>query len=200
MIGIYNYTVLLTYFSLFSGCLGIVFSLSGGEYSNLGIFFLLFCGLCDGFDGIVANTKVNRTSYEKKFGIQIDTLADLVSFGLLPFSIGISIYRTSNFLQNLSSFLFVEMIIYAVLLFYVLSALIRLAHFNVTEEERQQKEGGIRKYYTGLPVTSASIILPLVVLLQYIVPMDVSILYFIIIFIMAFLFISKFRIKKLSLK
>ena len=45
--------------------------------------------------------------------------------------------------------------------FYLLCALIRLAWFNVDEEERQEKEQGSRRVYYGLPVTSAALIFPL---------------------------------------
>ena len=87
MIGVYDYTVVLTYLSMVSASLGIVISLSG--YPYLGVFFLLVCGLFDGFDGKVASKKQNRSSYEKNFGIQIDTLSDLVAFGILPACIGV---------------------------------------------------------------------------------------------------------------
>ena len=61
MIGIYDYTVVLTYLSLLSAGTGIVVALSGQGHPFLGIFFLLFCGLCDAFDGKVASTKKNRS-------------------------------------------------------------------------------------------------------------------------------------------
>ena len=88
MIGYYDYTVLLTYFSLVSAGLGILISLHGDCHPYIGVFFLLFCGLCDAFDGKVARTKKNRTEEECKFGIQIDSLSDLVAFGVLPACIG----------------------------------------------------------------------------------------------------------------
>ena len=43
---------------------------------------------------------------------------------------------------------------------YLLCALIRLAYFNVLEEERQQGETEKRQWYLGLPVTSSALILP----------------------------------------
>ena len=62
MIGFYNYTVVLTYLSLLSASAGIVVSLGGLGHPYIGSFFLLFCGLCDAFDGKVARTKEDRTS------------------------------------------------------------------------------------------------------------------------------------------
>jgi len=78
--------------------------------------------------------------------------------------------------------------------------MIRLAYFNVTEEERQETETGSRKFYLGLPVTSASLIFPTVALLQYLVPADLTWLYIVAIVITGALFITPFKIKKLGLK
>ena len=82
MIGVYDYTVILTYLSLLSGASGIIVCLKGIGHPYLGMFFLLFSGLCDTFDGKVARSKKNRTEREKRFGIQIDSLSDLVAFGV----------------------------------------------------------------------------------------------------------------------
>ena len=88
MLGYYNYTVILTYLSLVSAGLGITISLMGAGHPFLGTFFLLFCGLCDAFDGEIARRKKDRTEDEIKFGVQIDSLSDLVAFGVLPAIIG----------------------------------------------------------------------------------------------------------------
>ena len=86
MIGIYGYTVILTYANLIFGVMGIFVSFTGNlSYSFL---LLILAGICDMFDGVVAKTKKNRTWKEKNYGIQIDSLADLVSFCVLPTIIG----------------------------------------------------------------------------------------------------------------
>ena len=46
------------------------------------------------------------------------------------------------------------------LVFYVLCALIRLAYYNVTEEERINDNKGPREFYEGLPVTNSALIFP----------------------------------------
>lgn len=197
MIGFYNYTVILTYMSLLSAGSGIIVSLSGKGHPYLGVFFLLFSGLCDAFDGKVARTKKNRSELEKGFGIQIDSLSDIVAFGVLPACIGVAMIRTSSFMNSsVAGNLIVRLCFYAVLLLYMLSSLIRLAYFNVTEEERQKTDKGVRKYYTGLPVTSAALIFPTVLLLQYITPCDITLLYFIVTAITGYLFLSKLQVKK----
>lgn len=203
MIGFYDYTVILTYLSLVSSTTGIIVTLSGGGHPYIGAMLLLFCGLCDAFDGKVARMKKNRTKMECNYGIQIDSLSDLVAFGVLPACIGFALFRTSDFLKTLRDNNLLEVcrfVLMGILVLYVLAAMIRLAYFNVTEEERQSTEGGVRKTYTGLPVTSASIILPTVLLLSYAIPKDIAIVYFPVVLLMAILFVSKIQIKKPQMK
>ena len=206
MLGFYDYTVLLTYLSLVSAGTGIVVSLSGGGHPFIGVFLLLFCGLCDAFDGKVARTKKNRTDMERRYGIQIDSLTDLVAFGVLPACIGLAMLRTSPIMKMLRHRcperveVFLVGVLGAIMVLYILAAMIRLAYFNVTEEERQRTEGGVRQYYTGLPVTSASLIFPLVLLLQYIVPVDVTPVYFVTALLTGFAFLSRIQIRKPTLK
>ena len=207
MIGFYDYTVVLTYLSLLSAGTGIFVTLSGPGHPYWGTFFLLFCGLCDAFDGIVARTKKNRTETERNFGIQIDSLSDLIAFGVLPACIGMSLIKTSPMLSFVGlggdnvPVIVLSFIFFSVLVLYILAAMVRLAYFNVTEEERQRTEGGARKTYVGLPVTSAALIFPSIMLFRYIIdPIDISILYFPVILITGCLFLSKFNLPKPKLR
>ncbi|MDO4650680.1 MAG: CDP-alcohol phosphatidyltransferase family protein, partial [Eubacteriales bacterium] len=102
MLGFYDYTVWLTYLSLLSAGAGILASLQGGGHPYMGVFFLLVSGLCDAFDGRVARTKKNRTQMEKNFGVQIDSLADLVAFGVLPICIGSAMLRVYETIPNMT--------------------------------------------------------------------------------------------------
>ena len=146
MIGFYNYTVILTYMSLISAITGMTFAHAG--VFGAAIFCLALSGFFDMFDGKVARTKKDRTEAEKRFGIQIDSLADIVCFGVSP---AILCYRMG--MRGLTGV--------AILLFYVLAGLIRLAWFNVSEEVRQDETEEKRKYYQGLPITSMAVLLPL---------------------------------------
>jgi CDP-diacylglycerol--serine O-phosphatidyltransferase len=145
MLGFYNYTVIATYLSVASASVGIWFVLEGKP--TAAVFCLLSCGILDMFDGKIARTLKTRTPDEKRFGIQIDSLSDILAFGVLPAAIGFSVFGNS-----------VLFLILAVI--YVLAALIRLAYFNVTEETRQDKTDEVRKFFTGLPVTTASFTFP----------------------------------------
>ncbi len=203
MIGFYDYTVVLTYLSLLSAGAGILVSLSGMGHPYFGSFFLLFCGLCDAFDGKVARMKKDRTETGKNYGIEIDSLSDLLAFGALPACIGAALIRRSTALgsafaasPNAWMATAVSFVLHAVLVLYILAAMIRLAYYNVTEQERQTKEAGERKYYLGLPVTSSALIFPTVLLLQYILPADITMFYVAAILLTAFLFLLRFQIKK----
>jgi len=112
LIGFYNYTVVLTYISLISSLVGMRFAYVGKI--GLAIACLAFSGFCDMFDGVVARTKKNRTNDEKNFGIQLDSLCDVVCFGVLP---AVILYFCGvNTVYGI-----------AILVFYALCAVIRLA-------------------------------------------------------------------------
>ncbi len=204
MIGFYNYTVLLTYISLMSASVGIAISFKSPA---LGMFFLLFCALCDSFDGKIARLKKDRSETECKFGIQIDSLSDIVAFGVLPTCIGGGLLFKSKYMYfaggRLYQLLF-TVVGFAIMAFFVLAALIRLAYFNVTEEERQKNEGGARKYYLGLPVTLGALIMPIpfafLTILGKFLNYDLTYIYFIAMILVAVAFISKFHLRKPTAK
>ena len=207
MIGYYNYTVLLTYLSLASATTGIVISLTGEGHPFVGMFFMLFCALCDAFDGKVARTKTDRTPEECAFGIQIDSLSDIVAFGVLPVCIGAALLKRDLFVAMqvepaLGKVTLVLLV--AVMALYLLAGMIRLAYFNVTEEKRQETETGARKYYYGLPITSASLIFPTILLLDFILDkaklFDITPIYFAVMAICAIAFVAKFQLKKPGLR
>lgn len=185
-IGVYDYTVILTYISLISSVFGITQAIHG-DYKTA-IFCLAFSGICDAFDGRVARTKKNRTEDEKNFGIQLDSLCDVICFGVFPALI--------CYLLGVRG-----MIGLAIIFFYCLCAVIRLAFFNVLEANRQKTEGGCNKTYRGLPVTSISFILPIAFWLQFILPdlIFLSLLH-ILLLLVGFLFILDFPIRKPDLK
>ena len=144
LLGIYNYTVILTYFGMLTGYTGIIMALKGELHGAL--VCLLVAGICDMFDGKVASTKKDRTVQERRFGIQIDSLSDLICFGALP-AVIIATVAASPVSYGLAGF-------------YLLCGLIRLAWFNVDEEERQSNSAGTREIYYGLPITTSALLIP----------------------------------------
>ena len=179
-IGFYNYTVVLTYLGAAAAVCGIFFCAEGNPY--LGAICLLFAGLTDMFDGKIAST-MERTPDQKAFGIQIDSLCDLISFGVLPVALGYGI--------GLRGFVF-----YLSAAVYLLAAVIRLAYFNVDELSRQKTEDGVRRFYYGLPVTSAAALFPLVYGIGEYLGSALTAVYQALLYICAVLFILKFRLPK----
>ena len=184
MIGFYDYTVVLTYVSLMVSLFGMTLA-SNGHY-KMAIVCLAISGLCDMFDGKIARTKKNRTEEAKKFGIQIDSLCDVVCFGAFPIVISYS--------MGIRDVLGV-----AILLLYGVAGVIRLAFFNVMEEIRQNQTTENRKYYQGLPITSSSVALPLMYVIRPLFSDDIFlILVRIMMLLIGVLFITDFKFKKPS--
>ena len=182
LIGFYDYTVILTDLRLCSAVLGMVNSHHGRF--TAAVLCVLVSGICDAFDGMVARTKKNRTEDEKAFGIQLDSLCDVVSFGVCPayicYTMGV---------DGIGGVLH--------LMLYCVCAVIRLAYFNVLEGKRQQAEGGCNKVYRGLPVTSVSIVLPVVYILRFFLPEQLfTRLLFTMLVVVAYLFVLDFMVKK----
>lgn len=207
MIGFYDYTVWLTYLSLLSAGTGIYLSLAGEGHPFWGVFCLLLSGLCDAFDGKVAHTKQDRTPMQSGFGIQIDSLADVVAFGILPACIGAALVRRSTMLHDFFDHyggqwqgILLRILIYGLLLWYALAAMIRLAYYNVTEEERQKTEGGIRTWYVGLPVSAVAVVFPVVTAAQLAFSIDLAWLYLLLTAVCGFAFVAKIQVRKPTLK
>lgn len=186
MIGYYNYTVILTYLSLISALFGTHLAFRGEPVGAL--ICLLLCGAFDSFDGMVARTKKGRTEEEKKFGIQIDSLVDMFSFGIFPAIIG--------YTMGLNGWLW-----FAIFALYAICAVSRLGYFNVAEEMRQKETTEKRKYYQGLPVTSSSLIFPAVYLLKAAVGLGtMQGIYGIMMLVAALAFVIDFKVIKPGLK
>lgn len=181
MLGFYNYTVILTYAGMLISFVGAAMVLNGNIHAAL--VCLMLSGLCDMFDGKVASTKKDRTDKEKRFGIQIDSLSDLISFGVLP---ALLIYQIVD--KSI-----VGLVTSAC---YVLSALIRLSYFNVDEEERQNQTAERRTVYLGLPVTTVALIIPIVIVIADMLAWPMKIVGPVMLLVIAILFITPFQIKK----
>ena len=181
-IGFYDYTVILTYLSVISAVMGMVCAHKGAFGAAMLCLFL--SGFCDAFDGTVARSKKNRTEDEKAFGIQLDSLCDVVSFGAAP---AFACYCMG--MDGIAGL--------TILCLYCICAVIRLAFFNVQEAKRQQTEGGCNKFYRGLPVTTSSMIFPLYYLLRPVMPGNVFVVVLhVLCALVAFLFVLDFRVKK----
>lgn len=183
MIGYYNYTVWLTFIGMLSSVVGMGFAVGGKVVPA--VICLMFSGFCDMFDGIVARTKKDRTDEEKRFGIQLDSLSDIVCFGVLPFVIGVCV--GANAWWQI-----------AIMALFALAGLIRLAYYNVTEETRQQQTDEKRKHYLGVPITSSALTVPLLFCFRGLIGEAFPIAYTLLLLINGVLFVVPFRVKKPS--
>ena len=181
LLGYYNYTVILTYCGMLFAVIGIYFTLKGGY--SAACLALMLAGVCDMFDGAVAGTKA-RDADEKRFGIQIDSLSDLVSFGVLP---GLIVYCISG--ETVAAGI--------VSALFILCALIRLAYFNVLEENRQRETDGRRESYLGLPVTTIAVFMPALYIICSLAKLKNGVVLPILLGVFAVCFIVPLHVKKI---
>lgn len=130
--GVYILPNMITTLSLFSGFLGMLWAI-GGDYEGAALA-ILFAALMDGLDGKVARL----TNTASEFGIQYDSLADLVAFGVSP----------ALLMWQWQLHHFGRMGIAVAFIFAACGAL-RLARFNVSTAVTS------KKFFIGLPIPAA---------------------------------------------
>ena len=125
-----------TMFNLFLGYLALIYVYKG-EFLNAS-YFLIFSMILDSVDGTVARL----TKTESNFGMQLDSLADAISFGLVT-SYFIYVWGFESMLPDngkIISFIFLS------------AGVIRLARFNVYKEA----DAFPSNVFIGLPIPFAS--------------------------------------------
>lgn len=144
----------ITLINLFTGCIAVASAFSGDAYTAA--WLILFCAFLDFLDGTAA--RVLKAGSE--LGKQLDSLADLISFGMAPATILFTYLRTSpdagHYQQILSSHL-----PYFAFLITVFSAL-RLARFNI--DTRQTNS------FIGLPTPANALFFAFIPLVLTISP------------------------------
>ncbi|MUK87475.1 CDP-diacylglycerol--serine O-phosphatidyltransferase [Ornithinibacillus sp. L9] len=158
----------LTLLNISFGIIAIILVVRG--YTHTSQLFIFLAAFSDRFDGMLAR-KLNT---ESDFGKQLDSLCDLVSFGIAP---AILIYQTA--FHNIPDIGLVFITV------YILCGAIRLARFNVKEFDGA---------FYGIPITAAGIILTF---FSFFVPI-LSVLFFgMITAILSILMVSNIRIPKM---
>lgn len=182
-VGYWNYGVILTYASVAAAVVGILVSSLYGAF--WGVVCLFISGFCDAFDGVVAGTRKNRSELDKRFGAHIDSLSDLVAFGIAPIAIG--------FNMGMRAWYYIP-----VFVIFALAALIRLAYFDVTEEVRIAEGGKKRTSFEGLPVTNVAVGLPVFYFIatMFKTPLVTQLIMAFCYLLCAFLFTFRFRMPK----
>ncbi len=143
----FNLANLFTFVNITAGLMAVYFITQNNFF--IAIILAWTGGAFDIFDGKIAR----KYNLSNEFGIQLDSFADFLSFVLVPvFLIFQAVYATS--LEG-------SLIILAsiVSIYYVISGLRRLIHFNIHADA-----GEVEKYFTGVPTPLGAILLWLVYL------------------------------------
>ena len=135
-----------TIVNLLFGMLAILF-LAVANDIGIAAVFVLVCVLADGADGYLA-----RTRGQGSLGFQLDSLADFVSFGLVP---SILVYYA---VRDAVGYRFLFFLIFVVSFLYLVGGMLRLARYNVVPQEA---------VFSGLPITAAGMIVALYVLVGF---------------------------------
>ena len=193
-IGYYNLANLITLTGMASSIAACLMAMSGNV--QVAVMLLMLSGVCDCFDGPVARMKKDRAEGEKVFGVQIDTVSDMVSFGVTPavilFSVG-----SHNILPVFAGSPAISAAVCLVLIFYVMCAGIRLAYFNTLEITKTDKNAP--KIFVGMPVPFSAILFPVLYLLAVTLPIPgyISAIVLTAVYLLtAILFIGNFKMKK----
>jgi len=138
----------LTLLGLCSGATAIPFALSSNW--RAAVVAIVIAALFDTLDGKIARL----LGADSKFGAQLDSLADLVSFGIAP---AVLVYMWSLYKAGGAGWTLV-------LIFCVCSA-IRLARFNIESDVAEEPSS----HFTGVPTPAAAclILLPLILSFQF---------------------------------
>ncbi len=168
-----------TLFGLLSSTLGIYFAIIGQiHFAVIGVSWAV---LFDWLDGLIASKLKNRTGKHKEFGAQLDSLVDIVSFGVLPAVILLSY-------SGFDSWFFPGVFL------IVAACAIRLSYFNIYGLSSV-------KCYTGLPVDNNGLIVAFAFLFESHFSQEVfSIILYVLIIILVVLNLSSFQIPKFSKK
>ncbi|KLU67919.1 MULTISPECIES: CDP-diacylglycerol--serine O-phosphatidyltransferase [Desulfosporosinus] len=165
---------IFTLANLLFGFLALVWVLEANF--DLASTMILLSVLMDSLDGKVAR----RLSVSSDFGKELDSLSDLVSFGVAP-----AILTYQGILQPLQSG-YIRYIGLGIAVVFALCGAVRLARFNMLN---------IKTYFVGVPITFAGGLMALLMFIRHMLPWYV---YPFSMVILAFLMVSTFKVPKLG--
>ena len=175
-IGFYRKCDLLTMTGTLSAFIGILFVLN--NHYTVSVLFLLISGLCDAFDGKLARMSKYSNS-QSVYGVELDSLSDVICFGVFPAVITASI---SN-----------SLIVYIICSFYMLCGVIRLAYFNMLSITKEGK----KNTFVGLPITTVAVVYPIIMLIVRLINFELlKIVMPLVLLVLGICFISKFEMPK----
>ncbi len=180
IIGFYNVANFITLSGLCAALASCYTAFAG--YPKLAVVLFMLAGICDMFDGRVARATDNGDIKRRTFGVQIDTVCDVVSFGVAPGFLAYAFGFRDTF----------DIIIY--ILFACFGA-IRLAYFNtqaLTEADDMKMTS-----FTGMPIPTICFFIPSLALLMTFLSPDITHWIFKAVYlIVGFSFVLNFKVKK----
>ncbi|HJA41262.1 MAG TPA: CDP-diacylglycerol--serine O-phosphatidyltransferase [Firmicutes bacterium] len=163
-----NAANIITLINLSLGCISIFFTLKGT--TDWALIMIFVAALADRLDGMVAR----KLRIESEIGKQLDSLCDLVSFGVAPATL---IYVTSLSALGYTGMFFC--------IIFIICGGYRLARFNITENHG---------FFQGLPITAAGCILTFFALFTEIIH---TAIFIILTVVLSLAMISSTKIKKM---
>lgn len=136
--------------------LGTCFAISGiictfNSKTTYAVFCLIFAAICDAFDGVVAR-RFFSLKEQQLYGVELDSLSDAISFGVLPMLISLNLST-----QNVWT--------YSISIFFVLCGVIRLAYFNMLAATKKGKHDE----FLGVPITASAIVVPAIYFITFLI-------------------------------
>ncbi len=162
----------LTFSETFFICLGLMFCIK--KQISYSMIILLLLGIFDGFDGMFSK-KFRKNGDTEVYGIQLDSLADIITSAAYPVIILISMGYNS----------IINLIIYSI---FIVCGLTRLSYFNIQTHSNKEN-------FLGVPITVSTIVLPLL----YIFTQE-EIIFMVSMMILSVLYVCDIKIKKPNIK
>lgn len=147
-IGFFSIANVVTLFGLISSLTACF--LAANENFIFAIYMLFLACICDIFDGKIARLDKERSSANKFYGIQLDSLCDMVSFGVAPCFIAFSAGYNGV----------IDVIIYCI---FVICGATRLAYFNTLANAYPKKA---KKSFKGIPIPVSTLLITFLFMLR----------------------------------
>ncbi len=143
------------------------------------IFCLILAAICDAFDGVVAR-RFRSLKDQEIYGIELDSLSDAISFGVLPMMITLNISHDN-------------ILTYIICVFFCVCGVIRLAYFNMLTTTKKK----VKNEFIGIPITASAIVIPLVYFVTFLISKKYNYIIFpAVLLIMGMLYITPIKLKK----
>jgi len=148
--GIYILPTLFTIGTIFCGFYAVINTMKG-EF-DLAAMALGFAVVCDGLDGRIARL----TNSCSEFGVQMDSLADVITFGLAP-AVLAYLWGAKAIVATVPPYAkHVQQICWIVCFAFVICGAMRLARFNIQTTKPQPPTPSSKKSFVGMPIPAGA--------------------------------------------